>query len=257
MNNDKSNTPPIVLLQVTDPHLHAAADSKMRGVNTYETLLAVLEHAQQDERWPPAAIVATGDLVQDESHGGYERFKSCFADFGVPIYCIPGNHDDPEIMQEILSEQPFQVCGNAVLGAWQLVLLSTFVKGEDSGAVGAEQLSAMDSFLTENTERPTMICMHHQPVPMGSAWLDGVGLTDSEEFLRVVERHSHVRAVVWGHVHQALDEQRGDVRFLSTPSTCAQFAPKKHFFALDDKPPGCRWLMLHADGSIDTTVDWL
>lgn len=257
MKNDKSDTPPIVLLQVTDPHLHAAADSKMRGVNTYETLLAVLEHVQQDERWPPAAIVATGDLVQDESHGGYERFKSCFDELGLPIYCIPGNHDDPELMHAVLADPPFQVCGEAVLGTWQLVLLSTFVKGEDAGAVGAEQLSAMDSYLSENTERPTMIFMHHQPVAMGSAWLDGVGLMDADEFLPVIERHPHVRAVVWGHVHQALEEQRGDVRFLSTPSTCAQFLPRKHFFAIDDKPPGCRWLVLHADGSIETTVDWL
>lgn len=257
MKNDKSITSPTVLLQVTDPHLHAAADSKMRGVNTYDTLLAVLGHAQQDERWPPAAIVATGDLVQDESRGGYERFKSCFDELGLPIYCIPGNHDDPELMHALLAEQPFQVGGEAVLGAWQLVLLSTFVRGEDAGAVGAEQLSALDSYLARNTERPTMICMHHQPVAMGSAWLDGVGLTDADEFLSVIERHGHVRAVVWGHVHQALDEQRGDVRFLSTPSTCAQFLPKKNFFALDDKPPGCRWIVLHADGSIDTTVDWL
>ena len=257
MKNDKSNTPPIVLLQVTDPHLHAAADSKMRGVNTYETLLAVLEHAQQNERWPPSGIVATGDLVQDESRGGYERFKSCFDRFGLPIYCIPGNHDDPELMQTLLTEQPFQFCGEAVLGAWQLVLLSTHLKGEDAGAIGPEHLAALDDYLSGNAERPTMIFMHHQPVPMGSAWLDGVGLLDADGFLRVIERHSHVRAVVWGHVHQALDEQRSNVRFLSTPSTCAQFLPKNKFFALDDKPPGCRWIVLHADGSIDSTVDWL
>lgn len=257
MKNDKSNAPPIVLLQVTDPHLHAAADSKMRGVNTYETLLAVLEHVQQDERWPPAAIIATGDLVQDESRGGYERFKSCFDKLGVPIYCIPGNHDDPQLMETLLAEKPFQFCGEAVIGTWQLVLLSTHATGEDAGAIRAEDLSALDSYLAENTERPTMIFMHHQPVPMGSAWLDGVGLVNATDFLRVIEGHPHVRGVVWGHVHQALDEQRGDVRFLSTPSTCAQFLPKKDFFALDDKPPGCRWIVLHADGSIDTAVEWL
>ena len=257
MNNENSSTPPIVLLQVTDPHLHAAADSKMRGVNTFETLLAVLEHVQQHERWPPDAIIATGDLVQDESRGGYERFKSCFDQLDLPIYCIPGNHDDPELMQVMLAEQPFQCCGEAVLGDWQLVLLSTHVTGEDAGAIGAGPLSALDSYLSDNTERPTMIFMHHQPVAMGSAWLDGVGLLDADEFLRVIERHSHVRGVVWGHVHQALDEQRGNVRFLSTPSTCAQFLPNNDFFALDDKPPGCRWIVLHADGSIDTTVDWL
>jgi len=257
MNDKESNTAPVVLLQVTDPHLHATADSRMRGVNTYETLLEVLAHVQRDERWPPAAIVATGDLVQDETHGGYERFKSCFDELGIPIFCLPGNHDDPKLMETLLAAPPFQFCGQAVLGAWHLLFLSTFVKGEDSGAVGAEQLAALDAYLIRNAGHPTMICMHHQPVPMGSAWLDGVGLVDADEFLRVIDRHVHVRAVVWGHVHQALDEWRGDVRLLSAPSTCAQFLPNTDSFALDNKAPGCRWITLHTDGSIETTVDWL
>jgi hypothetical protein len=34
-------------LQISDTHLHAAADSRMRGVTTYTTLLAVLEHAHR------------------------------------------------------------------------------------------------------------------------------------------------------------------------------------------------------------------
>ena len=63
------------VLQISDTHLHAAADSRMRGVTTYETFLAVLERAQHDARWPADVIVATGDIVQDESRAGYERFR--------------------------------------------------------------------------------------------------------------------------------------------------------------------------------------
>jgi Icc protein len=99
--------------------------------------------------------------------------------------------------------------------------------------------------------------MHHQPLPMGSAWLDGVGLRDAAEFLKVVDGHDNVRVVLWGHVHQASDRQRGAVRFLSTPSTCSQFLPGSDFFALDDRPPGLRWLELHADGSVNTEVAWV
>ena len=44
---------------------------------------------------------------------------------------------------------------------------------------------------------------------------------------------------------------------MSTPSTCAQFLPRSEFFALDDRPPGLRWLELHADGHIETEVAWV
>jgi Icc protein len=248
---------PAVLLQVTDPHLHAAADSKMRGVNTFETFLAVLQHVRSDSRWPPQAIVATGDLVQDESRAGYERFKACLGSLGVPVYCVPGNHDDPALMHAVLSEPPFQVCGETTLGAWRLIFLNTHVGGDDAGTIGPAALADLDSGLSGDTERPTLICLHHQPVPMGSAWLDGVGLTDAAAFLEIIGRHSQVRGVVWGHVHQALDEQRGDLRLLSTPSTCAQFLPKNEHFALDSLPPGCRWIELYPDGRIETSVDWV
>jgi Icc protein len=58
-------------------------------------------------------------------------------------------------------------------------------------------------------------------------------------------------------VHQAGDRTRNNVRFLSTPSTCAQFLPSSDFFALDDRPPGMRWLELHEDGRIDTEISWV
>ena len=99
--------------------------------------------------------------------------------------------------------------------------------------------------------------MHHQPLNMGSAWLDGVGLRDSQEFLSVLDASTNVRGVLWGHVHQASDRARGDVRFLSAPSTCSQFLPSSDFFAIDNRPPGMRWLTLHPNGRMDTEVVWL
>ncbi|HSG64326.1 MAG TPA: phosphodiesterase, partial [Gammaproteobacteria bacterium] len=60
-----------------------------------------------------------------------------------------------------------------------------------------------------------------------------------------------------GHVHQASDRHRGEIRLLSTPSTCAQFLPGHDFFALDNRPPGCRWITLLHDGRIETALDWL
>ena len=71
------------------------------------------------------------------------------------------------------------------------------------------------------------------------------------------DANTNVRAVICGHVHQASELRRGRVQFWSTPSTCAQFLPKSEFFALDERPPGLRWLELHPDGRVTTRVEWV
>jgi Icc protein len=247
----------IVILHITDTHLHAAADSRMRGVTTYETFLAVLRHAQKDPSWPPDAILVTGDIVQDESRAGYERFRASLEGFGIPVCCVPGNHDDPKLMDELLKSAPFKVGGTLRIGEWSLVLLNTFLTGEDAGGLGEARLQGLAGSLKDNATQHVLICMHHQPIPMGSAWLDGVGLRDASRFLSVIDAHDNVRGVVWGHVHQASDRSRGPVRLLSTPSTCAQFLPNSEFFALDERPPGLRWIQLFPNGEIQSRIDWI
>ena len=252
-----------VLLQLTDTHLHAARDSVMPGdsqkhcVAPQQTLASVLDQARMDSRWPPDAFVVTGDIVQDESRAGYQHFREMLEVFDVPVFCIPGNHDNPVLMKEILNTPPFQMCGDAKLGKWRLILLSSHQQGEDSGALGQEGIVALEDSLSRYPDEQVLICMHHQPIPMGSAWLDQYGLRDAQDFLETIDRHDHVRGVLWGHVHQASDRERNNVRFLSTPSTCFQFQPNKTRCAYDARPPGYRWLELGSDGTISTQVEWV
>ena len=65
-----------------------------------------------------------------------------------------------------------------------------------------------------------------------------------DEFFRIIDAHPAVRGILWGHVHQQFDGLRGGVRLLATPSTCAQFLPHSHDFAIDDRPPAFRSLEL-------------
>lgn len=247
---------PIRLLHITDPHLHAHADGRMRGVNTFDTFRAVLDHALNDSHRPDA-IVATGDLVQDETRAGYERFRDSLAEFGIPVLCIPGNHDSPEIMNDVLANPPFQVGGDFNLNGWSIVLLSSYSRGDDGGRVSEAELDRLRRTLAADPSRHKLICIHHHPVPMGSQWLDGVALRNPDGFFAIVEQSTQVRGILWGHVHQASDTEHGTVRLMSTPSTCSQFLPRNDAFALDTRGPGYRWLELRNDGTIDTMVVWL
>jgi len=92
---------------------------------------------------------------------------------------------------------------------------------------------------------------------MASRWLDRVALENSEEFFSLLDRYDNVRAIVWGHVHQAYEGMRKNVRLLATPSTCAQFLPHADEFAVDRRPPAYRTLELRSDGSLLTEVVWV
>lgn len=228
----------------------------MRGIVTFDTFRAVIGHATSDARTPDL-IVATGDLVQDETRAGYELFKNVLAPLDTPVLCIPGNHDAPNIMLDVLNDAPFQVKGSYQNKGWSLIMLSSFARGGDAGRLDSAELKRLSATLDRHADLHALICLHHQPVPMGSRWLDGVGLCNPQDLLDIVDASSNVRGILWGHVHQASDRQRNGVRLMSTPSTCSQFLPNSDSFALDSRPPGFRWLDLRPDGSIDSAVTWL
>ena len=244
------------ILHLTDPHLHAQADARMRGVNTYDTFMSVVDHVLSGPI-APDAILATGDLVQDETRAGYERFRDSLLPFGVPVYCLPGNHDAPPLMAEVLGDAPFQVGGSIDCGDWRLILLDTHLPGDDGGQLDQRQLQQLEAQLAEPAAGHVLICMHHHPVPMGSRWLDGVALHHPDGFLEIIDRFPNIRGIIWGHVHQAFDRRRNGVRLMSSPATCTQFLPNSENFAIDQRGPVFRWLNLLSDGTIETEVIWL
>jgi Icc protein len=243
------------LTHFTDPHLYGEAHESLRGVATLPALSKAIAHAQGRD-WPPDAVLVTGDLVQDDP-AGYPHFRRLFGTLGLPVLCLPGNHDEPRAMKRELAGAPFVLGGHVDMGRWRIVLLDSCIPGSADGALSAQELAQLDEALGSAGARHCLVCLHHHPVPMSSRWLDRVGLSNAAEFLHLIDQHKSVRAIVWGHVHQAYDALRKGVRLLATPSTCAQFLPNSDDFAIDRRPPAYRTLELRADGSLVTEVVWV
>lgn len=263
----------IHLLQLTDLHLFADPAGQLYGRSTRASLEQVIARLRE-RHWPADAMLLTGDLVHDESQRGYRDLRRLIDQLGLPCYCIPGNHDHiGHLAAEVDpgAGQPFRAIH---IGRWDLLLLDSTIPGSACGRLHPESLAAIERHLagpgelssqhdaaTERTpaattgQRPTLICMHHQPVPVGSTWIDTMLIENSDVLLRIVAQHPQVRALLWGHVHQAFDDTIGTIRLLATPSTCSQFAPKQEKFALDERPPGYRWLRLYPDGRLETGVE--
>ncbi len=241
------------VLQITDTHLFADIGGKLGGVTTDRTHVEVIERVLA-EHWPVDCILATGDLVHDGAESAYRRFKRNFEALSVRTLVIPGNHDDPTVMRRVFDQGRVTWSENAVLGNWQFIMLNSWQLNAAGGRLGETQLLTLAQHLERHPQQHALIAVHHHPVAMNSDWIDGIGLADGSELLALIDRFPQVRAVVWGHVHQAFETTRGDVRLLGCPSTCIQFQPGSSEFALDDRPPGFRWLQLYADGRLDTAV---
>lgn len=199
----------------------------------------------------PAFVLVTGDCSSDGSPESYRRLATKFASLGAPIYYLPGNHDDPALLSRMLVGRPLAPRDKLTqtfdaLG-WRFILLDSSVPHEDGGALGDAQRAWLRSTLASEPRTPTIIVVHHNPVPVGSAWLDPMMIADSNALNAILETSAQVRAVLFGHVHQVFEEQRDGVQYLSTPSTFFQFKPNAAHFAKDDRPPGARIIRLDGD----------
>ena len=228
---------------------------RVRGVATDATLARCIAHAKR--RHPrPRAVLLTGDLVHDDP-GGYAALRAQFAGIGVPVHCLPGNHDESAEVARHLAGPPFVLEFAPRHGEWMFVMLDSTVPGEHGGHIAEEQLLRLDAVLTDAPDAHALVCLHHHPVPHGSAWLDELMLDNADAFFSVLARHAGVRGVAWGHTHQPFEGMKGRIRLMGTPSTCMQFAQDADEFAVDDRPPAYRWLELGANGEIETGIEWV
>lgn len=241
----------INIVQLSDPHLFSDEAGSMYGLNTLQSLRAVvteLAHHSFD------LGVVTGDLAQDQTREAYHHLRNVLQGLKMPLHLIPGNHDSWPLIKEEFREGSISCAKQAVLGKWQIILLNTQIAGEVGGAVSQDELNWLEQTLANGAAPYAVVCIHHHPVNMGSRWLDQIGLENPDVLFDVLDAHTQVKALLWGHVHQEFDESRAGVRLLSCPSTCIQFKPGSDRFELELLPPGYRWLRLFDNGSIETGV---
>ena len=210
-----------------------------------------------DSAWQADLALVTGDVVQDDTREAYEHFCRLLSQLRLPVYCLPGNHDVRPLMREVLSRHAFGYCETIDSGSWRVACIDSCETGAAAGCVSPDELRRLASLLREAPAEHALVALHHPPVPVGTAWLDDVGLQNGEEFLATVTVCERVRVALFGHVHQAFDARRESLRILGTPSTCRQFAVGSDTFAVDDRPPAYRRLTLQPDGRVTTSVVWV
>ncbi len=244
---------PLRAIQITDCHLGEQVGSRLLNLDTDRSLAAVLSLVRQQQS-SIDLLLATGDLSDHGNPAAYRRLLNATRDLCAHSRWLPGNHDAAATLRRTLAGDA-RLQRNLLLGNWQIVMLDSAVPGEVGGYLDEAELLALRSCLAAEPNRHALICVHHHVIPVGCAWLDAQIVANAQRFWSIVDDFPQVRAVLSGHVHQQTEVQRKQVRVLTSPSTCVQFARNSAEFRVGSEAPGYRWFDLHADGRVDSGVE--
>ncbi len=239
------------LLQLSDCHLKIDPADNYRGINPEFNLGRVLK-ATAD--WQPDALILSGDLAEHATEEVYQRLNGWIAPLQIPAMAFPGNHDDFAMMQKTLTDQVFVWHNPWIINGWQLVWLDSNLPQQPAGDLDQKKLSVLD---TIDPKLPTILSLHHQPVAVGTPWIDRFKLQNPELLWHWLESHPHsIKAIAWGHIHHGWHGEKliGNhrIQLLGAPSASACAVPGCEEFKLDTRGPRARWFNLSDDGVVNT-----
>ncbi len=154
------------------------------------------------------AVIFTGDLADGGSAADYALVKDILAPLDMPVFVVPGNHDDRAQMRAAFEDVlPFgrgpYLNYAAQLGDLRILALDTLVEGRVHGTLDPSQLDWLADKLASQSPGPTLIAMHHPPFPSGVTKLDAMALIDGRDRLGdLVAAYDAPLYIFAGHIHR-------------------------------------------------------
>jgi len=211
----------MLICQITDLHIRLPGQLCYGVVDTAKALSACLASIRALPQLPDVVVV-TGDLVDFGRDEEYLHLATLLDAITVPIYLIPGNHDDRDALRRAFPSHAYLgVEGSPVNYAidhlpLRIVGIDTTIMGESGGTVSKETLGWLDHELSRARQKPTLLMMHHPPFDTGIGHMDDIGLEGATRLADVISRHPQVERIICGHLHRSIS-----TRFAGTiASTC-------------------------------------
>ena len=237
----------MLIAQVTDTHIKAAGRLAYNKVDSAEKLANCVAHLNAlDPR--PDIVLLTGDLVDLGRPEEYAVLREILMPLRMPLYAIPGNHDDRHAMRQAFSDHAYLPQDGEFLQyvledyPVRLIGLDTVVPGEPRGELCGGRLAWLEAALRQRPERPTVIFMHHPPFLTGLVNMDWQNCHNSEALGTLLDRHRQVTRLLCGHVHRPIHLAWRGITASTAPSPSHSCvfdlnAGASHDFVLE--PPTC------------------
>jgi 3',5'-cyclic-AMP phosphodiesterase len=261
----------MLVAQITDLHIVAAgklfhsprraipaSDPTWSHINTAACLSRAI--ATLNALTPrPDVTVITGDLTEHGAAGEYANLRGLLAELAMPVYLIPGNHDEREALRAAFADAGYFPAAGFLHYAVEdypvrIVGLDTNIPGQGGGELCAERLDWLDRTLAAAQEKPTLILMHHPPFATAIQHMDRAGLRDPAALAAVIAKHPQVERILCGHLHRTIDARFAGTIAGTAPSAAHQLQldlTQDGRAQFNFEPPGYQ-LHLWQDGQLVT-----
>ncbi|MDN4640631.1 metallophosphoesterase [Agreia sp. PsM10] len=202
-----------VIAHLSDPHLDL---STLRCRRLDAVLEQILDLGFVD------ALLVSGDL---SDHGAAEEYGAFFAALppALPTLVVAGNHDLAAPLIDAADAAGRSRSLDAQLNSFldldglRLIGLDSHIDGRDDGFLSQQTLEFARARIAE-TEVPSILALHHPPVPIGHHLADdSFRLTNPGDLAAILEEFPQVIGVFAGHVHAALATTFEGVPVLGAP----------------------------------------
>jgi 3',5'-cyclic-AMP phosphodiesterase len=221
---------PFLIAQLSDAHVGTGPAFLGGLMDTEAALRRAVAHVASLQPQPDL-VLFTGDLVERGSAAEYAVVADALAPLSMPVYAVPGNHDDSKVARECLARYmpvasdapPGLCCYHVRHGDLHLVALDTVVPGRSHGELQAAQLAWLERTLATCAGEPVLIFMHHPPLPTGIEVMDACSLmVGSDALAALVRGHGLVQGLLCGHLHRPVQMQFGGAPLHVAPSVSHQ-----------------------------------
>jgi 3',5'-cyclic AMP phosphodiesterase CpdA len=217
----------MVIAQISDLHITVEGALAYGRVDTAGFLTRAIEQILHLSPRPDL-VVATGDLVDGGRPEEYRRLRHLLSPVPMPVYLMPGNHDDRDALRSVFTDHDYLPPGGAFLhyaidaGPLRLIALDTVVPGRAGGLMCEQRIEWLARRLDEASDRPVVIFMHHPPFKTGIEHMDRIGCAGADAMGRVVRKHRRIEHVLCGHLHRPIQTRWCGTIASTAPSTAHQ-----------------------------------
>ncbi|MEV0295913.1 metallophosphoesterase [Nocardia sp. NPDC050710] len=189
----------ILVAQVSDTHFDLGA----RNAERVERVMSFLAGLRRR----PDAILVTGDITDSGKAEQYTQARAALRT-DIPVYAIPGNHDDrahfrTTLLGEPASDTPINHAHR--VGELTVALLDSSVPGEAGGLLTDETYDWLHGVLaTAPADGPVLLALHHPPQHLFSPVVDVIALAESGRLAALVANDERIVGVLTGHAHSAV-----------------------------------------------------
>lgn len=194
------------------------------------------------------AVIVCGDIADDGSLWAY-NFVSCELDkLNVPVYYVPGNHDNVINMKTVIN--PHLFLKSFEIQGWKFILLNSVMpdptditNNMSRGLLNEQDLANLKEEM--KTDSNVCLVLHHPPIEQ-DGWLNRKLLDNKEDLNSIIVDDEKIKLILYGHTHYHSIKTVGHTTYVCAPSVGFAFDKDLPKFQIDKGKEG--FLILTING---------